>query len=95
MFENEKVIQAIAIVVATEQSVEFFTFIFQGFHLNLNHFLRLMNVFMKNFRTMTFRRVLGEHLMMASSTNMFYIANDYKKKTNIKVAASDINIKIH
>ena len=54
-----------------------------------------MNVFMKNFRTMTFRRVLGEHLMMASSTNMSYIANDYKKKTNIKVAASDINIKIH
>lgn len=32
---------------------------------------------------------------MAASANMFYIANDYKKKTNIKVAASDINIKIH
>lgn len=54
-----------------------------------------MNVFMKNFRTMTFRRVLGEHLMMASSTNMFYIANDYKNKASVKGAANNIGIKTH
>ena len=35
---------------------------------------------------------LGEHLTMAASASMFYIANNYKNKTNIKVAASNINI---
>ena len=35
---------------------------------------------------------LGEHLTIAASASMFYIANDCKNKTNIKVAASDINI---
>ena len=33
--------------------------------------------------------------MMATSANMFYIAIDYKSKTYMKVAASNINIKIH
>ena len=33
--------------------------------------------------------------MMAASANMFYIAIDYKSKTYMKVAASNINIKIH
>ena len=32
---------------------------------------------------------------MAASANMFYIAIGYKNKTNMKVAASNINIKIH
>ena len=32
---------------------------------------------------------------MAASANMFYIAIDYKNKTNMKVAASNINTKIH
>ena len=32
---------------------------------------------------------------MAASANMFYIAIDYKNKTNMKVTASNINIKIH
>ena len=32
---------------------------------------------------------------MAASANMFFIANDYKNKANIKVAASNINIKIY
>ena len=32
---------------------------------------------------------------MAASANMFYIAIDYKSKTYMKVAASNINIKIH
>ena len=32
---------------------------------------------------------------MAASANMFYISIGYKNKTNMKVAASNINIKIH
>ena len=44
---------------------------------------------------MTFVATLGEHLTMATSANMFYIAIDYKNKTNMKVPASNINIKIH
>ena len=37
---------------------------------------------------MTFGTTLGEHLTMTACTNMFYIATDYKNKTNMKVAAS-------
>ena len=44
---------------------------------------------------MTSGRTLGEHLAMAASANMFYTAIDYKNKTNMKVAASNININIH
>ena len=43
---------------------------------------------------MTFGTTLREHTM-AASANMFYIAIGYKNKTNMKVAASNINIKIH
>ena len=38
---------------------------------------------------------LGEQLTMAASASMFYIATDYKNKLNMKVAASNINIKTH
>ena len=38
---------------------------------------------------------LGEHVMMAGSASMFYIAIDHKNKPNMKVAASNINIEIH
>ena len=44
---------------------------------------------------MTFGMTLGEHFSMAASANMLYIAVDYKNKTNMKVAADNINIKIH
>ena len=44
---------------------------------------------------MTFGTTLKEHLTIAASANMFYIPIDYKKKANMKVAASNINIKIH
>ena len=43
---------------------------------------------------MTFGTSLREHTM-AASANMFYIAIGYKNKANMKVAASNINIKIH
>ena len=42
---------------------------------------------------MTFRTTLGEHLMMTSSANMFYIATDCKNTGNMKVAASNKSIK--
>ena len=43
---------------------------------------------------MTFGITLGEHLMMAPSASMFYIAIFHKDKTNMEVAASNIDIKI-
>ena len=44
---------------------------------------------------MTFGMTLAEHLSKAASANMFYFANDYENEPNMKVAASNINIKIH
>ena len=44
---------------------------------------------------MTFGMTLAEHLMMTASASMFYIANDDKSESNMKVAANSINIKIH
>ena len=44
---------------------------------------------------MTFGMTLGEHFTMAASGSMFYIATDYKNETNMKVAATNVNIKIH
>ena len=38
---------------------------------------------------------LAEHLTMAASASMYYIATDYKNEPNMKVAASNVNIKIH
>ena len=32
---------------------------------------------------------------MVASTSMFYFAIDYKNEPNMKVAASNVNIKIH
>ena len=44
---------------------------------------------------MSFGLTLAEHLTMAASASMFYIAIDYKNEPNMKVAANNINIKIH
>ena len=44
---------------------------------------------------MTFGTTLREHRTMAASANMFYIAIGYKNKTKMKVATSNINIKVH
>ena len=44
---------------------------------------------------MTFGATLEERLTMAAAANMFYIAIDYKNKIHMKVAGSNINIKIH
>ena len=44
---------------------------------------------------MTFGMTLAEHLTMAASANMFYLAIDYENELNMKVATSNVNIKIH
>ena len=43
---------------------------------------------------MTFRMTLAEHLTMTASTNMVHFAIDYENEVNMKVAASNVNIKI-
>ena len=76
----EKVLQIIRIVLETEQSIKSITFIFLGFCLNFKS---------------TFGMTLREHLKMATSAIIFYIAIDDKNKTNMKVAVINISIKIH
>ena len=55
----------------------------------LNQLFRLKSLLM------TFGMTLEEQLTMAASARMFYIAVDYKNKPNMKVTASNINIRIH
>ena len=43
---------------------------------------------------MTFGATLGEHLTMAASAKMFYVAIDYKNKNYLEVVVRNINIKI-
>ena len=38
---------------------------------------------------------LADHLTKAASANMFYFAIGYENEPNMKVAASNVNIKIH
>ena len=44
---------------------------------------------------MTFGMTLGKHFAKAACASPFYIAIKYRNKTNMKVVASNINIKIH
>ena len=44
---------------------------------------------------MTLGMTLAEHLTMTASANMFYFATDYENELNMKVAASNVNIKIY
>ena len=44
---------------------------------------------------MTFGTTLGEHLTMVASANTFFIEINYKNKTDLKVAATNINVNIH
>ena len=90
MFEHEKVFQIIGIVLPTEQSIKPFTFIFQRFCLNFKAAFTNFKEFMNDFR-----KDFGEYLTVTASTNMFYIAINYKNKANMKMSASNINIKMH
>ena len=58
MFEDEKVFQIIGIARPTEQSINPFTYIFQGFCLHLKNL------------SIIFGTTLGEHLTMAASANL-------------------------
>ena len=44
---------------------------------------------------MTSGMTLAEHLTKAAVANMFYFAINYENEPNMKVAASNVNIKIH
>ena len=44
---------------------------------------------------MTFEMTLAEYLTMAAAASVFYMASDYKNEPNMKVAATNINIKTH
>ena len=44
---------------------------------------------------MAFGTTLREHHTMAAYVSMFYIAIGYKNKSNMKVADSNVNLKIH
>ena len=44
---------------------------------------------------MTFGMTLAEYLTVAASANMFSFAIDYENEPNMKVAARNVNIKIH
>ena len=44
---------------------------------------------------MTFGATLTEDLTMAAYAITFYIATDNKNKANVKLAATNINMKIH
>ena len=44
---------------------------------------------------MTFGMALAKQLTMAASASVFYIAIQYENEPNIKVAANNVNIKIH
>ena len=44
---------------------------------------------------MTFGMTLGERVKITTSASLFYVATDYEIETNMKVAASNINIKAY
>ena len=63
MFEHEILFQVTGVVLATEQSIKSFTFVFQSVCLNFKSTFTIFKEFIND---------LGEHLMMAVSPNMFY-----------------------
>ena len=86
MFEQEKVFQISGAILATEQNIKPYSFIFPGFCLCF----QLTFTIKKSMNA--FGMTLAEHLTMAASAGMFYIAIDYENELNMKVAASNVNI---
>ena len=70
-----RIFQIFGIVQATEQGIKSLTFIPQDFHLN---FISIFTVFREFMNDFLFGITLGEHLTIAASTNIFYIAMEYK-----------------
>ena len=81
--------EIIHIALLTEQRIKFLTFTFQRFCLNFKSTFTILKELMNDFGTTS-----GEQRTIAASANMSYAGNYYKSKTNIKVTASNINIKI-
>ena len=75
--------------LATEQSIKSFSFIFLGFYLYIKSTFTIQK-FMNDFWN-DFSRT-PRH---GTSASMFYIVIDYENEPNMKVAASNANIKIH
>ena len=44
---------------------------------------------------MNFGITLAEHLMIAASASLFCTAINYENELNLKVAASNVNVKMH
>ena len=88
-FKQEKVFQVSGVILATEQSIKSFSFIFLGFYLYIKSTFTIQK-FMNDFWN-DFSRT-PRH---GTSASMFYIVIDYENEPNMKVAASNANIKIH
>ena len=84
LFECEKVFQLVHIAPPTEQSIKSSTFIFQTFCLNFKSFFTILKELMNDFWT-----------ALRVFKSMFYVVIGFTNKANKKVAASNINIKIH
>ena len=86
LFDKEKVFQISGVILATEQSIKSFSFIFLGFYLYFKSTFKIkmfMNDFWNNFsRT-------------PHDGSFFHFAIAYKNEVNMKVAACNVNIKIH
>ena len=83
MSEHVKVFKIIGFVLPTEPSIKSCALIFQDVCLNFKSTFTIFKEFI------TFRATLEVHLIMTASA---YIHND---ETYMKVAASNIKIKIH
>ena len=89
MFKQEKVFQVSGVNLATEQSIKSFSFIFLGVCLYFKSTFTIKK-FMNDFWN-DFSRTPHDGCFCS----MFYIAIDYENEPNMKVAASNVNIKIH
>ena len=89
MFEQEEVFQISGVILTTEQSIKSFSFIFLGNRLyfkSIYTIKKFMNDFWNDFSRTPHNGYF---------CSMFYIAIDYENKTNMEVAATSVNIKIH
>ena len=85
LFKYKKVFQIIGTVLRAEQSIKFFTSIFQDFCLNFESIITIIKELMNGF---------WNDFTRTPHDACFYLYG-YKNKTNMKVAVSNVNIKIH
>ena len=80
----------ISIVLPTEESIKSFTFIFQSFCLNFKSTFTTFREFVIDFWS-DFRKTPHDDCLCCFISQL----TTRKNKTNVKVAANNINIKIH